>query len=183
LTVRGTPKASFHAFKLLSRMTGQLLAIELPQDRPGLANAVATHEGARIKMLLWNHIPHEMKASSWHETLKLALPDILKQSDSLQLLSVRLGAGKGSAYETWVNLGRPLNLTRLQEELLEAHSRPEYSVQTVPVQDGLLEVSVSLAPDEVLFLEFAAPAPSVSMLPEGSETDAWNQVMSDLSRA
>jgi xylan 1,4-beta-xylosidase len=183
LTVRGTPKASFHAFKLLSRMTGQLLAVDLPPDRPGLANAIATTEDGRVKVLLWNHIPHEVEASAWQETLSLALPDALKMHDSLQVLSVHLREGKGSAYETWVKLGRPLNLTRLQEDLIEAHSRPEYGVRAVSAQEGLLKLPVSLAPDEVLFLEIAPAGPSVSILPEGAETDAWNQVMSDLSRA
>lgn len=71
------------------------------------------------------------------------------------MISTRIRAGAGSAYETWLALGRPQNLSDGEEQLLRAHAQPAYDVQRLTGD----EVAFTLAPNEVLLLEIRFPSP------------------------
>ena len=60
---------------------------------------------------------------------------------------------KGSAYETWIKMGMPENLSKIQEEMLHAHSVPEYDFAIVKPEDGKITIPFDLAPNEVMYVE------------------------------
>ena len=181
LTVRGTPKASCNAFRLLNRMTGERLQLDL-QDTPNLANAVATSTEGQLRVLAWNHASHEQAAANWSDTVRIQLPAALAGRSNLQVLSATIKKGQGSANESWIEMGRPLNLTPWQERILAAHSEPAYAIQQVEVNDGIIELPLQLDPNEVIYYEIAPAQTPVKNLPVGSDLAHWDQLMSELSR-
>ena len=168
LSVRGTPKSSFNAFKFLSKMTGYLLEVQHEaNDFPNLAGLLATCENSRIKVLLWNFVPHECAYPKlWDDTISIELPDSIKSDNPIKLIRSLLTAGNGSAYETWLKLGTPLNPSRMEEELLSAHSIPLYSVSEINTVKGEFVFNISLAPHVVLYMEISG----------GSRCDSPNYV-------
>lgn len=181
LTVRGTPKATCNAFRLLSRMQGDRLALTL-NNKPNLANGIATINEGQIRILLWNHIPHEVEAIPWKDNIVIQLPDTLRNAPSLQILTASIQKGKGSAYESWRKMGSPLNPTPLQECILTAHSEPAYDLQQTSVKGSTVEIPVQLNPWEVTYFEITPPQKAVTKLPIGESLAHWDKLMGDLSR-
>lgn len=151
LTIHGLPKATANAFRLLERLRGPRLGLEL-SSVPAFCGAVATQEGASIHLLLWNDLPPGMTdPGSWRETVHLRLPENSPARWLLTRSHIRCGAG--SAFETWEAIGKPGNLSPSQLNMLRIQSEPAASVQRIQVCEGILEVPVMLAANEVLHLE------------------------------
>jgi hypothetical protein len=58
-------------------------------------------------------------------------------------------------------MGRPQNLSSAQERLLRAHAEPHYSVHLLEPENDTLEISFTMAPNEVVYIE-CSPAASAS---------------------
>lgn len=152
LNIAGEPKPAYHAFAFLNRLQGPRYPLELA-EKPALADFIVTDETVSTRALLWNfHMP-EMKSKTWSGHLKIPLPPILSTKDEVGLYTSLVTAGAGSAYETWISLGRPCSLTRSEEEILRAASIPRQSYRIVPVKDGKVILEFSLERNEVLFVE------------------------------
>lgn len=166
VTVDGIPKASFHAFRLLSLMRGSRVHCEV--DAPShCCGAVATLDGETLKVLLWNHVPLGSFGSEWAGSVLLD-----KLDRSRLVTSIHVQEGAGSAYEKWIEMGRPQNPTPIQQEALQAFSQPAY-------RTGSLDFR--LKPGEVIFFEIAGPAdPVILKGNDASVTDFWNQALSDI---
>jgi hypothetical protein len=104
-----------------------------------------------------------MPAQPWTGRLALPLPPALASAQQVRLALALVTAGAGSAYETWVALGRPASLTRLDEEALRTAAWPRQSSRYVDVIDGHALLEFTLARDEVLFVETLPVEPGVAM--------------------
>lgn len=161
------PKGSFHAFKYLNRMQGRRLPLSLDAPHAG-CGALAVQNGSLTKLLLWNHVAPGEPQVTWSDEISV-------DAKGLATLA-QVKAGAGSAYEGWVEMGRPQNPTPFQQECLRALSQPEHSFIKTPDQ-----ISFSLAPGEILFIELAGePDPYVLKGTDASATSAWNQSLSDI---
>lgn len=169
LTIDGLPKASFHAFKYLARMTGPRLPL-VPENRPAQAGGLITDETVTTRVLLWNfHMPL-IAATDWRNTLKLPVPDDLVHESHVHVVTAMLSAGAGSFYETWQALGGPVTLSRIESEALAAAAQPRHHVHRLPVRDGQVTLPFTLKRDEVLFAELCPPPLGSSL--DAAETDA-----------
>ena len=170
-TTHGLPKASFHAFKWLARMTGERLRLDTPPEDPA-CGYLLTREAGTVRALLWYHPPVEKAVGEWSGELAVEIKE-----DCLQTRA-HLGSGQGSAYETWRAWACPPNLTPAQEDALRHAAEPAQSATLCPA--GPTRLSFTLKPYEVLFLEWApreAPAANRGILP----APAPAQLESDLA--
>lgn len=162
LNLAGEPKPAYHAFAFLNRLNGPRYETTLP-EKPALADLIVTDETVSTRALLWNfHMP-EMKAETWTGRLALPLPPALAAAKQVRLATAHVTAGAGSAYETWIALGRPASLTRVDEDALRTAAWPRQSSRYVEVIDGHATLEFTLARDEVLFVETLSVEPGVTM--------------------
>lgn len=151
-TVGGIPKASFHAFNWLGRMRGDRLRISGVPDDPA-KGILVTQEAGCTRALLWFHPALGSTPDEWTDSLEIDLPG------PACLTQGHLGEGHGSAYESWLAMGEPTNLTPTQHDALAGQARPHY--RTSRVTGAHSRVSFSLKPYEILFLEWTpAEAPA-----------------------
>lgn len=184
LTIHGIPKASYHAFALLAKLRGRIRSVTT-NGAPTGCGAFATAMGDAGNVLLWNS-PSMGAADpqAWRDTLRFPVATPERQ----QAITLRIKAGAGSCWETWVAMGRPQNLSRTQESLLRAHAVPEHRLQTVQANAGsggvpyAVDLPVELLPGEVLYVELG-PLDSVAA-PKGAkihDVQRWNKLMGELS--
>ncbi|MEX0654638.1 MAG: hypothetical protein WD534_09095 [Phycisphaeraceae bacterium] len=117
LTVNDLPKAAFHAFTLLREHDGgQRLAVTLPDAPPGVG-ALASRQGDVVRVLLYYYQEPDAPQAP---PVDLHLDGLPQRTGQL----VQVLPGQGSAYERWLEQGRPayVNQTILSE--LDAASRP-----------------------------------------------------------
>lgn len=153
LTVDGVPKASFHAFRFLNRMRGRRHAFALPDTTPPTRNGIVTDELASTRALFWNCVFPFDTPSDWHLDLNLPLTPALAARTEVRVTRALVREGHGSAFEAWQAMGSPPNLTRLEQEMLAARAQPEYTSDLLPVQNGRIRLSLSLKPNEIIFIE------------------------------
>lgn len=180
LTIHGIPKSSFHAFRFLRRLGGDIAEVErgsAPAPGTGLA---ATREGQVCDLLLWNQrLLEEQEQPTWKERLRVPVGG---DGEHL-LLAARIRAGAGSAYESWLAMGAPHNLSPVEEQALRAHAEPQWTITRHLPQSGMIECEVELQPGEVLYLHLR-PLGQQS-LPRSSrpaDVACWNAAMGERSR-
>jgi hypothetical protein len=117
-----------------------------------------------------------MEAESWNGRLKIPLPPTLASASKVRLAMALVTAGAGSAYETWVAMGRPASLTRIDEEALRTAAFPRQSSRYVDVVDGCAVIEFKLERDEVLFIE-TLPVESGVAMGTSSEIAALNKAL------
>jgi beta-xylosidase len=162
LNIAGEPKPAYHAFAFLNRLNGPRYDLALP-NKPALADFIVTDETVSTRALFWNFHTPEMKSESWTGKLALPLPPALASAKQVRLAIALVTAGAGSAYETWIALGRPPSLTRIDEDALRTAAWPRQSSRYVEVVDGRAIIDFTLARDEVLFVETLPVESNVAM--------------------
>ena len=185
LTMRGIPKASCNAFKLLAKMNGRLMPVEFTGSKPACAGIIACCDSNCIRLLIWNHCPNEQNEKTvWRDKIDVLIPDAIAKNADLQGISAKIAEHHGSAYETWRQMGSPLNLTKTQEQLLEYAGFMEYksvSIRNNP-ESNTAELEFELNPNEVMLVEIFPAGPSSEKLPEGIDEELWNRQMSAMSK-
>lgn len=166
LTIHGIPKASANAFRLLERLRGPRIAIEVDAASPALCGAVATREGEGLHLLLWNDAPPENTAPpTWCDRISFTS----QQEWVATLTHIRSGAG--SPFETWETIGSPVNLSKSQMSALRYAAEPDTKMMVLHPSAGIIELEIRLAPNEVLHVEFL-PAPSRKVVAQLSPEEA-----------
>jgi len=151
LTPQGIPKASFNAFDLMNRMTGFRMTFRFDAEPPPACGGYATEEGGVTRVLLFNqHLLEHAEQRTWRDAISVAAP-----AARYRIITVHVGAGAGSAHETWERIGSPLNPTRGEMDLLRAHSQPDYKAWIAAAANGTLTLDVELGPDELLYIDIA----------------------------
>jgi len=103
-----------------------------------------------LQVLLWHQVLPEVAVQKiWHG--KLTLP-VAGAGDYI-LIQSRIAAGHGSAWETWMKLGQPQNLSTEEMRLLRQHAQPESRLFTYTGAGESISLDLDVAPGEVLFLE------------------------------
>ncbi len=114
LTVDDIPKSAFRAFEFFHQMETHSLSID---GQPGSAErgafGSASADQKRLVVLFWNTVT----LGPW--TLTPQAPAGYRATRLERILP-----GQGSAYEAWLELGRPMNLSRAQHAALAAASVP-----------------------------------------------------------
>lgn len=180
VNIHGIPKATFRAMELVSRLEGDRLEVSSAGSPAGCGLAATLADDDSIRILLWNNPPPGSEARGpW--SLRLRLP---KAAARAVLISTRLAPHQGSAYETWIELGRPGNLSLDEVELLRAHSAPEVSLQIHESSAREIELVLQLDSQEVLLLNLR-PSTIASPVERGSSDNilAWAAGMGSPERS
>ena len=175
VTIHGIPKASFNAMKMLRRLNGNIMNITSSSDFPAGCGISAVENAEKVKGLVWNHHMLEIKDQPvWNEKIRIS---VTKDTDYRVVMST-IKEGAGSAWETWCQMGKPHNLTPMEEELLWAHSQPEYSFKICTPENGEIELEIVLKPNEVMYFEAMAVGEPIMPKPAAcEEIDAWAEGM------
>ncbi len=178
-SIHGHPKPNYHAFAFLKRLTGERLVVSgLPGGEDGPRGAVATRDGEIVRVLLWNQ--EMIGAAEWRDEVALEW----RGASAPVVVASRITDGHGSAYRSWVGLGKPHNLTPATERLLAFETRPEVTREEARADAaGRLALPVRLQPGEVLLLEIEPAEPAV--LPKGRarhEVEHWDRLMNAPSK-
>lgn len=181
LTVHGIPKASYNAFRLMSRMRGGLLRAR--SEGKALLSGhtlVATREDGATHIIAVNHRPLEVADQpELRETVSI---EAHGTGEHLVVLE-RIRVGAGSAWETWVRMGRPQELSLAQERLLRQHAEPEMSFLRVPALAGIVTFELHVSANEVVYAEArAVGASSVGKGSAAAESALWDKLMGEKSR-
>ena len=179
LSIHGIPKASFNAFSFLRKMTGNIMEATLQTPLPNGKGLLVTKEKETIKVLMWNqNFVEEKNHTAWTGSIQLPL-----QNDTmLNVVRASIGIGAGSPWESWQLMGRPLNPSPAQLELLKQHARPAYSFNKLRVKKGTADVSFKLLPGEVQYFEITSPRPSVNTkFANPEEFKLWDKLMGEKS--
>lgn len=137
LTVDNIPKSAFRAFEFFHQLETHHLPIQgLPQTAERGALGSISPANKQIAIILWN----TCSLGEWHTQIELP--------EGYQPIALeRILPGAGSAYEAWLELGRPMNLSAQNTTLLQAASIPEKN----PSWNG---VEVSLPAGTVALLRY-----------------------------
>jgi len=119
LTVNDLPKASYHAFRLLAGHAGQRVALRWPAASPGLGG-YASYDQQTLRVTLFNCREPDQPATA----ASFPLAALLAVGGKVVRVT-RIMPGHGSAYETWVEAGRPSFANRELLAVLERASRPQ----------------------------------------------------------
>jgi xylan 1,4-beta-xylosidase len=179
LSVRGAPKPAFHALRFLSLMTGDLMETTLPPGCPRHAKALAVNFPDRVRLLVWNHQSNAtMEQGTWNARIRVRLQENRIASGEVQQIVLHVRPGQGAAYETWLEMGRPQNLTRAEEEVLRLAAEPAVSVRRLEIRDGVAEFALELGRCEFAFVELSLPGQPSKERAEERAQDALNDLLS-----
>ena len=135
-TVDGVAKSAARAFGLWHGLEGDRIGVQgLPTTAARGAFATRHRKSGATGVMLWNHIEPGLKPSPWSITLQMGP----SRRRSATVLSIE--PQRGSAYETWLALGKPLNLTPAQQQRLEAASQLRSTTSAVD-RNGQVHVTV-----------------------------------------
>jgi len=173
MTIHGIPKASYNAFALLRKMEGNLLDVNVNTVTPPAKTKTkgrtiaapaevvgkngqgisAVKELGTIKMILWNQNFVEVANNPvWNGSVSIPFLDA---NAAYTVVSSTIGAGAGSPWESWQQMGAPQNPTNLQLELLRTHSNPAMAFEKTSVVNGKLTLDFTLNPGEVKYIEIS----------------------------
>jgi xylan 1,4-beta-xylosidase len=170
LTIHGLPKAHANAFRLLERLRGPRIGLKTATHFPKFCGGVATQEGESIHVLLWHDVPPEVgDASPW--SVRVQLPLAHEPKATWLATTSHIRAHAGSPFETWEQMGSPLNLSSSQLAMLRQHAEPATTCRPLRGDQGALELEVMLAPHEVMHIEFR-PARGAGTAPEPASSSA-----------
>jgi xylan 1,4-beta-xylosidase len=127
LTVDDIPKSAFRCFEFFEQLETLALPLKgLPQTAERGALGSISASGECIRILFWNTSSH----GDWE--LKIEAPEPYTPTQLDQILP-----GRGSAYESWQRMDKPMNLTPTQLESLKEASLP---ASTAEIEFGRIKV-------------------------------------------
>ena len=134
ISVNDIPKSSFNAFKYLNSLGDQRLAVTFSQETVGLG-CIATTKGNKTIVIVYYYREPNMEQPE-SETIQLrGLPDSASEARVSTILP-----GRGSAYETCLEIGKPEFANRKILGVLEKASRPETT--KVDLSAGTLKIGL-----------------------------------------
>lgn len=181
MTIHGIPKASMNAFRFLRRLTGRRVLSGIAGAPPG-AGVMAALEGDTLRVIAWHAVLDFSAPLPEPWTARIELPPEYASARSATLEVIR--AKQGSAYEAWIEMGKPENLLPAEERYLRRCAEP-YTAAVNPAADGGV-LHVKLAPGEVALWEIRSPSLAEESVQRradlGESWKAWEAGMSGKSR-
>jgi len=165
----------------LNRLGPERCDVDSLETSPPGCGSFAARADEALQVLLWHQVLPELPNQKvWSG--RLALP--IKQPGDYILVQSRIAVKQGSAWETWVELGQPQDLSHEEMRLLRAQAEPGYELFQFPGAGKTISVDFSVAPAEVYLFELrrkGTPALPKSAL--RSQLMQWEQQMGDASKA
>jgi xylan 1,4-beta-xylosidase len=156
LATGGVHLPVFNAFALLGSLRGDRLPVDssgaLPLDdilndsvrgQPDV-DALATSDGKRIQILVWNYHDDLVDVPETPVTLEVSVPPAF--GASVTLTHTRVDEQHGDAYTVWQSQGSPETPTEAELDELREAMRPAQleSARSVPVNHGTVSVAFDL---------------------------------------
>jgi len=148
VTQVGIPKATANAFRFMSKLRGNKLELNCDEVLPHGCGVVATKELKTVNGFVYNHL---FVTKSEREAFSTDI-NVQVEEGKYLLTIAKVKVGNGSAKEMWVSMGRPQNLTPIQEEAIRKMAEPEYSFEVIDA-DEYASFSLSLESNEFLYFE------------------------------
>lgn len=155
LATRGIQLPVFNAFQLLGQLRGNRLQVTSSGARPLSqllvgsvrdvpdVDALATLDGQRLGVLVWNYHDELVAAEPTKVTLEVALPPGF--GAEVQVRFVRVDGEHGDAHAVWVSQGSPERPSAEQLRELKAAMLPvTQAPQVVRAKEGVVRVSFDL---------------------------------------
>jgi xylan 1,4-beta-xylosidase len=181
ITIHGIPKAHFNGFRFLRKMEGDIMDVKTDKPLPNGKGCVVTRTKTSTRVLMWNQnfVEDTKLHSTWQGKLKIPFT-----ADSTALvLSGLITEGNGSAWESWIGMGSPVNATATQLDLLRKHAEPAYNFTTLQAKKGEIAFDFELKPGEVRYYEISARGQKVTTrFVNPADFEKWNQGMGELSK-
>jgi xylan 1,4-beta-xylosidase len=181
VTINGLPKATFNAFEFLNRLGNVRCETVSDEALPHGCGWCATRSGDTLQVLLWHQVlPEVGKQKEWQ--CRLALP--IAVADNYFVIQSRIGVDGGSAWESWVELGQPQDLSTEEMRFLRSRAQPDCQLFAFPSAKDSILMSLAIQPAEVYLLELRRQGPTA--LPKTglrAQLAQWEQQMSDASKA
>ncbi|HZL17610.1 MAG TPA: beta-xylosidase, partial [Polyangia bacterium] len=173
LTTNGLELPVLGAFRLLGSLEGPRLPVTssgaaalasvVANSVRGAADidAMATLDGQKIQILVWNYHDDLVTAAAANVTVKIKLPASF--GSSVIVNHVRVDDSHGDAYTVWTSQGSPKAPSAAQIQALQAGMLPQAlgGPQTVVVTDGAAMVTFSLPRFGVSLLTLAPRASAI----------------------
>lgn len=165
VTVNGIKKAGFYAFQFLNLLGDRKIA-----SGPGY---YITAGRLGYQILLYNYchfdplycsIDHssisyksryDIFKDNFKKTIQLSLKGLEKASYSITEYTVN--RSHGSSFDTWVDMGAPENMSKVQLEYLKSKSIPHYHWEEAVIDDCYV-LNRCLTPHEIRFIEILPKA-------------------------
>jgi xylan 1,4-beta-xylosidase len=180
ITLNGLPKATFHAFEFLNRLGPEICGREEDATLTPGFGWHAARAGETLQVLMWYQVIPEVSNQKVCSG-RLTLP--IEQPGDYIIIQSRIAVKHGSAWETWVELGQPQNLSNEEMRLLRAQAAPDYELLQFPGAGKTISVDFSVAPAEVYLFELRRKAtPSLPKTAPRSQLMQWEQQMGDSSK-
>ncbi|WP_217171024.1 xylan 1,4-beta-xylosidase [Streptomyces sp. AC512_CC834] len=159
LTHRQVRKPTYHLYAFLARMGPDLLT-------RGDDHLVTRHPDGRVTVLAWAPVdPSGATPGPEAHALRLSLP-VGPAGGAGEAFVRRLSVDEehGNAYTAWRRMGSPRSPRPHRLDVLHEAAEPARTHRTLPVEDGRVDLPVTLARHEVTFIEAS---------PVEDETPPW----------
>lgn len=180
MSIHGIPKASFNAFRILRKMTGDIMKVSSKDALPLGAGSFVVKEGNITKVLLWNqNFPEIKDHKNWSGSVQV--PSGI--DSAVSVIQTTIGIGHGSPWETWQVMGRPQNLSPTQFDMLKAHSEPAYAQSVIATKSKTATLNFTLKPGEVQYFEITPPVESsIKRNVDPEELKRWEMLQGEKSK-
>lgn len=150
LNIQGIKKATFNAYKLLRNMRGGIMDC-INGDKLMLGCGIcAAEENGVIRIIAYNQQLLEIENQpDWNESIIVPVDE----DGDYSVTTAKIEKGHGSCYETWVDMGAPQNISKIQEEALRYAGMMNYGIQPKVSADKFVNVEFNLKADEVIYIE------------------------------
>nr|WP_255622443.1 hypothetical protein [Tessaracoccus sp. OS52] len=148
LTHRQLPKPTYHLFTFMARLGPEILS-------RGDDHLVTRHTDGRLALLAWQPVDGTNPGSGGH-TVELSLP--VTAGRAVYVHRRRVSESDGNAWDAWRQLGRPHHPSERILGLLHDAARPAVERSTRLIQDGRIELKLTLSRHEVTLVELDAVA-------------------------
>ena len=174
ITIHGIPKASFNAFRFLRKMEGNLLDVKSDKPLPQGKGCVVTRTKTSNRVLMWNQnfVEDTKLHSVWNGTMEIPVV-----GDSvLNVIKGSITAGSGSAWESWISMGSPLNASATQLDLLRKHAEPAYTFAQLKPNKKKVDFNFSLLTGgKSLFEIFSTNQKVTNRISKQEEVKIWGK--------
>jgi xylan 1,4-beta-xylosidase len=149
LTHRQVRKPAYHLYAFMARMGEQRLA-------RGADHLVSRHADGRVTVLAWAPTdPTGRTPGPDRHTLRLSVPVGDRHSGEAFVRRSTVDEEHGNAYTAWRHLGSPRSPKTVQLDLLHEAAEPARSHRRLPVEDGRVDLLLTLTRHEITLVELS----------------------------
>ncbi|CAL9614120.1 GH39 family glycosyl hydrolase [Streptomyces griseomycini] len=158
LTHRQIKKPTYHLYAFMARMGQERLA-------HGGDHLVTRHADGRVTVLAWAPVdPSGLTPGPERHALRLSVPVGTRPAGEVFVRRSTVDEEHGNAYAAWRHMGSPRSPEPAQLDVLREAAEPSRGHRRLPVEDGRVDLALTLARHEVTLVE---------LTPLEDETPPW----------